>query len=84
MAMPGMLLQLAKASPMMGQIKQMYRAVQTAQNPQLMLNQLMNSNPLMKQANEVINQYGGDIGKALDAKASELGITAQDVMEFLK
>ena len=83
MAIPGMLLQIAKASPMMGQIKQMYKAVQMAQNPQMTLNQMISNNPLMKQVMDVVNQYGG-VDNALSAMSSQYGITEQDLMELLK
>ena len=83
MAIPGMLLQIAKASPMMGQIKQMYKAVQMAQNPQLAMNQLMQNNPQMKQVMDVVNQYGG-VNNALNAMTSKFGVSEQDLMELLK
>ena len=84
MAIPGTLLQLAKASPMMGQIKQMMNTVRMAQNPQAELNQMMSNNPNLKQAMDIINQHGGDVNKALNATAQQYGISAQDIMELLK
>ena len=82
MAIPGMLLQIAKSSPMMGQIKQMYKAIQMSQNPQLLMNQMIANNPQLKQVMEISNQYGG-IGNALNAMSQQYGITEQDLMELL-
>ena len=84
MAIPNVLLQLAKSNPMMGQIKQMMNTVKMSQNPQMVLNQLAMRNPMLKEAMDVINQYGGDVNKALKAKANEYGISEQDVMNMLK
>ena len=78
-----MLLQIAKASPMMGQIKQMYKAVQMAQNPQMALNQMIQNNPNMKQVIDLVNQHGG-VDNALNALTSQYGISQQDLMELLK
>ena len=78
-----MLLQIAKASPMMGQIKQMYKAVQMAQNPQIALNQMIQNNPNMKQVIDLVNQHGG-VDNALNALTSQYGISQQDLMELLK
>lgn len=84
MAIPSVLLQLAKSSPMMGQIKQMMNTVRMAQNPQATLNSMMMNNPNYRQAMQMINQYGGDVNKALNAKMSEMGITEHDLMELMK
>ena len=62
----------------------MMSAVKTAQNPQLLLNQMMQNNPQMKPVMDIINQYGGDPQKAMESVASKYGITAQDIMELLK
>jgi len=84
MAMPGMLLQLAKSSPMMGQIKQIINTIRTAQNPQMAINALINNNPMMKQAMDIINQYGGDPQKAFYDIARQKGIDPQEIMDMLK
>ena len=84
MAMPGILQQLTKTSQMMGQIKQMMNMVKGAQNPQAMLNQIMMSNPRMKQVMEIVNQYGGDPDKAFQAVAQQNGINPQEIMNMLR
>lgn len=84
MAMPGILQQLTKSSPMMGQIKQMMGMVRSAQNPQAMLNQIMMSNPNMKQVMEIVNRYGGDPNKAFQEVARQQGINPQEIMDMLR
>ena len=84
MALPGILQQLAMANPMTGQIKQMMSMVQAAQNPQAMLNQMMQNNPQMQQAMKLINQHGGDAKKAFYSLAQERGIDPQEILKMLK
>ena len=84
MALPGILQQLAMANPMTGQIKQMMSMLQSAQNPQAMLNQMMQNNPQMQQAMKLINQYGGDAKKAFYSLAQERGIDPQEILKMLK
>lgn len=84
MALPGILQQLAMANPMTGQIKQMMSMVQSAQNPQAMLNQMMQNNPQMQQAMKLINQHGGDAKKAFYALAKQKGIDPQGILDMLK
>ena len=83
MPMPGILMQIAKSSPMMGQIKQMMNMVKMAQNPQAMLNQMVVNNPQLKQVMDVVNQYGGDPNKALNAVAEQMGINPNEIMNML-
>ena len=84
MAIPGIMQQIMKSNPMLGKIKQMMSMVSMAQNPQTALNQLMMNNPQMKQVMDIVNQYGGDVNRAVEAKAAEYGMTVQDVMELIK
>ena len=82
MAIPKIMLQLAKSNPMMQQIKQMMNTVKMAQNPQAALNQMIASNPQMKKVMDVINQYGGDPNKALNSLAEQYGISTQDIFDM--
>ena len=84
MAIPNVLLQLAKSNPMMGQINGMMQMVNAAQNPSAMLNQLAMRNPMLKEAMDIINQYGGDVNRALEAKANEYGISKQDILDMMR
>lgn len=84
MAIPSVLMQLAKSNPMMQQIKQMMTMVNSAQNPQAMLNQMMMSNPHLKQAMDIVNQYGGDPEKAFRTVAEKNGLNPDDILNLLK
>ena len=84
MAMPGILQQLAKTSPMMGRIKQMMNMVRMSQNPTAMINQMMANNPQMKQVMDIVNQYGGDPDKAFRTLAEQNGIDPQEIMNIFK
>ena len=84
MAMPGILQQLAKSSPMMGQIKQMIGMIKSAQNPNALLTQMMQSNPQVKQVMDIVQQYGGDANKAFYAIAEQKGINPQEILDMLK
>lgn len=84
MAIPSVLLQLAKNNPMMGQIKQMMSAIKMAQNPTAMLNQMVMNNPNLKQVMDIVNQYGGDANKAFVAYAEQNGINPNEIIGMLK
>ena len=84
MAIPGILMQLAKNSPMIARAKQMMNAVQMAQNPQMALNQLMMNNPQLKQVMDLINQNGGDVDKTIRTVAEQNGLRPEDIMELIK
>ena len=84
MAMPGILQQLAKSSPMMGKIKQMMNMVGGAQDPNMMIRQLVNTNPQMKQVMEVINNAGGDPRRAFYELAQQKGVDPQEILDMMK
>ena len=84
MAIPGILMQLAKNNPMMGQIKQMMNTVRMAKDPQAVLNQMVTNNPNMKRVMDVINQHGGNVEKAVYATAEQMGINPHDIVDMLK
>lgn len=84
MAIPAILQQLVRNNPMMSQIKNMMGMVNSAQNPQAMLNQLMGSNPNMKRVMDAINQAGGDPQKAFYQMAEQMGADPQEILNLLK
>lgn len=71
------------ASSGLQQIKSMMNAIQNSQNPQGMFNSMLASNPKIKQAQDLINQYGGDGRAAFYAAARQKGMTDQQIAEFL-
>lgn len=84
MAMPGILQQIARSNPMMGQIKQMMGMVNSAQNPQMMMNQMLSQNPNMKQVMDIIHQSGGDPKTAFYKLAEQKGVDPQEILNMLK
>lgn len=84
MAMPGILQQIAKASPMMQKVKQMMGIVNGSQNPQALLNQMMTNNPQLKQVMDYVQQSGGDPKTAFYSMADKMGVNPQDILDMLK
>ena len=82
--MNGIRQQLAKCSPAMGQIKNMIGMIRAAQNPQAMIQQMMNSNPNMKQVMQIVNQYGGDANRAFQETARQNGINPEEIFDMIK
>ena len=82
--MPNPLMQLAKSSPMMGQIKQMMGMLRTAQNPNAMLNQMVMNNPQIKQVMDIVQQYGGDPMRAFYAVAEQKGVDPNEILNMLR
>ena len=58
--------------------------VNGSQNPQLLLNQMVSSNPQMKQVMDVINQYGGDPKQAFYSLAEKNGIDPNEILNMMK
>ena len=84
MAIPSILLQLARNNPRMMQLKQMMNAVKMAQNPTAMLNQMAMNNPQLKQVMDIVGQYGGDVSKAVTDIAGQNGIDPNELINLLK
>ena len=67
-----------------GQIRQMMQMVRSAGNPQAMLNQMMQSNPQMKQAMDLVNQHGGDPKKAFYSLCEQRGVDPNQILNMIK
>ena len=65
-------------------IKQTMRTIQMATDKQAALNAMMMNNPMMKQVMDIVQQYGGDSMKALEAVAGEFGMTSDEVLGMLR
>lgn len=68
----------------LGPIRQMLQMVQTAQNPQAALSQLMQNNPQMKQAAQLVEHSGGDAKAAFYKLAQQNGIDPDQILSMLK
>lgn len=69
---------------MLGQVRQMMGMVKAAQNPQAMLQQIAQNNPKMKQAMDLVQQYGGDPNRAFHEVARQMGIDPNEIINMLK
>ena len=58
--------------------------VQTASNPQAMMQALVDKNPQMQQAVDLINRCGGDPQKAFYALAEQKGVDPDEILNALK
>ena len=84
MGIPAIMQQLIQSSPMMGNIKNMVNMIRGAQNPQAMMNQLLNNNPNTRQVMDLINAAGGDPQKAFYQLAEQKGINPEEILNMLK
>jgi len=68
----------------LNQIKNMMNMIRSAGNPQLMLQQMAQNNPQLRQVMNLINQSGGDPKAAFYKLAQEKGIDPQQILDMLK
>lgn len=69
---------------MTAKIKQMMNMVKMSRNPQMAMNQLMQSNPQLKQAMDFVNASGKDPKGAFYDLAQQMGVNPQDILDSLK
>lgn len=62
----------------------MMSIIKMSQNPQAALNQMISSNPQMKQVVDIINQSGGDPKKAFYTMAERNGVDPQQILNMLQ
>lgn len=88
MSLPAILQQLGmramQQNPNLARIKELMNTVKTAQNPQTALQALINNNPQLKQAMDLVQQNGGDPEKAFYKLAEEKGVNPDDILNMLK
>ena len=84
MAIPGILQQLARTSPMMQQVRQMIGMVNASQNPMAMVNQLLSNNQQMKPVMDAIQAAGGDPKKAFYSMSEQMGVDPQEILNMMK
>lgn len=81
------MLQALRSQPVnnnLSQIKNMMNMIRSAGNPQLMLQQMAQNNPQLRQVMNLINQSGGDPKAAFYKLAQEKGIDPQQILDMLK
>lgn len=60
------------------------QAIRTAQNPNLMLQQLARSNPNVANAMNLVQRYGGDPQRAFYEEAKRKGIDPNQILGMLR
>ena len=68
----------------MQSLRQMANAVRNSRNPQMMLMELAQSNPQMKQAIEYIGQNGGNAKEAFYALAKQKGVNPDTILNMFR
>ena len=68
----------------MDPIRNMINTIKTAQNPQMMLQQMAQKNPMLQQAMQYVNQNGGDARAAFYKLAQERGVDPETILQQLR
>lgn len=61
-----------------------FNAVKNSSNPMHMLKSMSNSNPMIKQAFDCVEENGGDIKKAFYTLSEKYGIDPNNIMGMIK
>ena len=67
-----------------GQIQPIKQAVSMARNPQLMMNQMLQNNPMYSQVQQIIQQNGGDPKTAFYNLCNQMGVDPNEILNQLK
>lgn len=70
--------------PVVRQINQMLNTVRMAQNPQAMAQQIISTNPAMRQAMEYVQQHGGDPKAVAHQLMRERGLDVNSIMKGIR
>ena len=86
MAIPAILQQLSRNNMLQAAqpVRQLMNMVRSAQNPQLMLNQLDMNNPQLKQVMDIVQKHGGDPMTAFRAEAEARGMDPNEILNMLR
>ena len=68
----------------MQQIRQMINVFKNANNPQQLLQNMMNSNPQLRTVMNYVNQNGGNPKDAFYKMAQEKGVDPEEIIKMLK
>ena len=76
---------MARLMPQIQQAKNLLGQLRGAPNSQMMLNQMMMSNPQLRDVmNYIQNEHGGNAEQAFYAYAKQVGINPQDIINQFK
>ena len=62
----------------------MMNMVRSAKDPMAALNMLAMRNPKLKEAMDIVQQYGGDSMAALRGEAEKMGVDPEEILGMLK
>ena len=65
-------------------IKQAVNVARSVGNPQMMMNQIMQNNPMYSQVQQIIQQNGGDPKQAFYNLCSQMGVDPNQILNSLK
>lgn len=68
----------------MGQAKQLFNMVRSAQNPTAMVNQMLQQNPNYGEIANVLQKHNGDAKAAFYDLAQQKGVNPNDVLNALR
>lgn len=68
----------------LGQIKSMINMVKSAGNPQAMMNQLIQTNPQIRNVMNYVNQNGGDPKRAFYQMAQQKGVNPDEILKLFR
>lgn len=66
-----------------GPMKKAFGMIRSASNPQMMFQQMISQNPNYPQAQQLIQQSGGNAQKAFYDLAGQMGIDPNDILNSL-
>lgn len=81
---PQILQQLGGGLKISPQTIQMIKMIRSAGDPQLMLRQVLQTNPQLQQVMEIVRNYGGDANKAFYDIAKKNGFDPQEIMDLIR
>ena len=84
MTMQNPMLQMMNLNQGIRMVKGLYDTVRMAQNPQMALQKMLQSNPNVKQAMDLINQGGGDPQTVFYNLARQQGVDPNQILNMLK
>lgn len=84
MTMQNPMLQMMNLNQGIRRVKGLYDTVRMAQNPQMALQKMLQSNPNVKQAMDLINQGGGDPQTVFYNLARQQGVDPNQILNMLK
>lgn len=78
------MLQMLNTNSNVSNVKNMMNLLRSSNNPQALLNNMLATNPQMKQVMDYVNQNGGNPQQAFYKMAQEKGVDPNAILNMLK